>query len=84
MPMTISDGNTTQTILIYIGENKLNRNEYVSFSEQKIYRDDNGTLTPTDPPVSLPEIPTIDGTTIIDYDGDLKPSQMYVKYKGKE
>ena len=36
-----------------------------------------------DPPVPLPEIPTIDGTTIIDYDGDPKPSQMYVKYKGK-
>lgn len=37
-----------------------------------------------DPPVPLPEIPTIDGTTIIDYDGDPKPSQMYVKYKVEE
>lgn len=36
-----------------------------------------------DPPVPFPEIPTIDGTTVIDYDGDPKPSQMYVKYKGK-
>jgi hypothetical protein len=34
-----------------------------------------------DPPVPLPEIPTIDGTTIIDYDGDPKPSQMYIKYR---
>ena len=34
-----------------------------------------------DPPVPLPEIPTIDGTTIIDYDGDPKPSEMYVKYR---
>lgn len=40
-------------------------------------------IAPTDPPVPLPEIPTIDGTTIIDYDGDPKPSQMYVKYKDK-
>lgn len=37
----------------------------------------------TDPPVPLPEIPTIKGETVIDYDGDPKPSQMYVKYKGK-
>lgn len=49
---------------------------------------DNGTLPetyipylqPTDPPVPLPEIPTADGTTIIDYDGTPKPSQMYIKY----
>lgn len=84
LPMVISDGNTVQTVPVYIGENKLNRNEYVSFSEQKIYRDDNGTLTPTDSPVPLPEIPTIKGKTVIDYDGTPKPSQMYVKYKGKE
>ena len=37
----------------------------------------------TDPPVSFPDIPTIKGKTIIDYDGTPKPSQMYVKYKGK-
>lgn len=37
-------------------------------------------LQPTDPPVPLPAIPTCDGTTIIDYDGTPKPSQMYVKY----
>lgn len=40
-------------------------------------------LQPTDPPVSLPDIPTINGTTVIDYDGTPKPSQMYIKYKGK-
>lgn len=26
-------------------------------------------------------IPTIAGTTVIDYDGELKPSQMYIKYR---
>ena len=66
---------------VYIGENQLDAGEYVSYGEQKIYRDVGGTLTPTDPPVPLPEIPTIDGTTIIDYDGTPKPSQMYVKYR---
>ena len=68
---------------IYIGENQLAENEYVSYGEQKIYRDVSGTLTPTDPPVPLPEIPTIKGETVIDYDGEPKPSQMYVKYKGE-
>lgn len=38
-------------------------------------------IAPTDPPVPLPKIPTIDGTTTIDYDGTPKPSQMYVKYR---
>jgi hypothetical protein len=41
------------------------------------------TLTPTDPPVPLPALPTIDGTTVIDCELADKPSQMYVKYKGK-
>lgn len=36
-----------------------------------------------DPPAPLPEIPTIKGETVIDYDGEPKPSQMYVKYKGE-
>lgn len=83
LPMTVSDGNTEQTVPVYIGENQLDAGEYVSYSDGKIYRMVDGTLTPTDPPVPLPEIPTIDGTTVIDYDGDPKPSQMYIKYKGK-
>ena len=68
------------TTPVYIGENQLGEDEYVSFSEQKIYREVSGTLTPTDPPVPLPDIPTIEGETVIDYDGTPKPSQMYVKY----
>lgn len=81
LPMTVGNGNTAQTVPVYIGRNQLGEGEYVSYGEQKIYRDVSGTLTPTDPPVPLPEIPTIDGTTIIDYDGTPKPSQMYVKYR---
>jgi len=75
----ISQGGTTTPV--YIGENQLGEDEYVSFSDQKIYRNVSGTLTPTDPPVPLPEIPTIDGETVIDYNGEPKPSQMYVKYR---
>lgn len=81
LPMTVSDGSTVQTVPAYIGENQLDAGEYVSYGEQKIYRDVGGALTPTDPPVPLPGIPTIDGTTTIDYDGDPKPSQMYIKYR---
>ena len=40
-------------------------------------------VRPTDPPVSLSEIPTVNGETVIDYDGEPRPSQMYVKYKSK-
>lgn len=74
---------SNQSVPVYIGENQLEEDEYVSYNDGKIYRIVDGTLTPTEPPVPLPEIPTIDGTTIIDYDGDPKPSQMYVKYKVK-
>lgn len=76
----IAPTSQTREAPVYIGENKLGAGEYVSYIEQKIYRDVGGTLTPTDPPVPLPEIPTIKGETIIDYDGEPKPSQMYVKY----
>lgn len=188
LPMTVSDGNTVQTIPVYIGKSQLVESEYVSYSEGKIYRknpanyfdgyfelgtidfqtgeeipsntsirtdfielepsnryyfkwktgffyilpvsyDENkdfvrylgakstnpsyfnlganekyirfylyNTTTPPkemmvcknanapyydpqDPPVPLPQIPTIKGETVIDYDGTPKPSQMYIKYK---
>ena len=73
----------TREVPVYIGENQLDAGEYVSYSDGKIYRMVGGTLTPTDPPVPLSDIPTIKGETVIDYDGEPKPSQMYVKYKGK-
>lgn len=69
---------------VYIGENQLDADEYVSYSDGKIYRMVNGTLTPTDLPADIPDIPTIEGETVIDYDGTPKPSQMYIKYKSKE
>lgn len=79
----IAPTSQTRESPVYIGDTPLEEDEYVSFSDQKIYKDVSGTLIPTDPPVPLPEIPTIKGETVIDYDGEPKPSQMYIKYKGK-
>lgn len=70
---------------IYIGSDPLAEDEYVDFGEQKIYRMVNGTLTPTDPPVPIPALPTIRGETIIDYNPSeipaVEPEKMYIKYK---
>lgn len=76
----MSSGSTTP---IYIGDTPLGEDEYVDYGAQKIYRMSGGVLTPTDPPVPLPTLPTCDGTTIVDYDGTPKPSQMYVKYNSR-
>lgn len=39
-------------------------------------------LQPTDPPVPLPALPTVDGTTITDYAGQsAAPSRFYAKYR---
>ena len=51
---------------IYIGDTPLGENEYVSYSDQKIYKYINGVLTPIDPPEELPTITTINGNTTID------------------
>lgn len=75
----ISQGKTTTPV--YIGDTPLEEDEYVSYGEQKIYRDVSDTLTPTDPPVPLPEIPTIKGKTVIDYDGEPRPKLAYIKYR---
>lgn len=70
---------------IYIGSDPLAEDEYVDFGEQKIYRMEGGTLTPTDPPVPIPALPTIQGETIIDYNPSttpaVEPEKMYIKYK---
>lgn len=39
-------------------------------------------LQPTDPPVPLPQLPTVDGTNIVDYAGQSTvPSRFYAKYR---
>lgn len=67
-------------IPIYIGDTPLAQGEYVDYGEQKVYKYVGGELTPTDPPVELPALPTIDGTTVADFDNEPKPSEMYIKY----
>lgn len=78
---TIGDGTTGTDIPIYIGSTPLEQGEYVDYGEQKVYKYVDGVLTPTDPPVALPAIPTLDGTTVYDADLVTKPSKMYVKYR---
>lgn len=81
--MSVSDGSTATTTPVYIGDTPLGEDEYVSFKEQKIYRMSGGVLTPTDPPVPLPALPTVDGVTITDYAGQSAavPSRFYAKYR---
>lgn len=38
-------------------------------------------LIPTDPPASFPQIPTVAGTTIIDYNGEPKPDKVELTYR---
>lgn len=72
----VGDGVTTTDIPIYIGDTPLAQGEYVDYGEQKVYKYVGGELTPTDPPVALPSLPTIDGKTVIDFDNAPKPSRM--------
>ena len=79
---TITVKDVSSITPIYIGSDPLNEDEYVDYSEQKIYRMVGGVLTPTDPPVPLPALPTVDGTTITDYAGQsAAPSRFYAKYR---
>lgn len=52
---------------IYIGDTQLAKDEYVDSETGKIYRYVDGTLTPTEPPAPLPQIPTFASETTIDY-----------------
>lgn len=67
----------------FIGDTPLGEDEYVDYGEQKVYRMINGTLTPTDPPVPFPALPTVDGTNIVDYAGQSAavPSRFVAKYR---
>lgn len=82
--MSTSDGTNSTTTPIYIGDTALQKDEYVDYAEQKVYRMIDGTLTPTDPPVALPALPTCDGTTITDYVGQsAAPEKAILKYRKK-
>lgn len=61
---------------IYLGDDTLSTEEYVDSSTGKIYRMVSGVLTPTDPPVPFPQIPTSANSTTISWAGEgLAPSQ---------
>lgn len=61
---------------IYIGDDTISAEEYVDSGTGKIYRMVSGTLTPTDPPVPFPQIPTTANSTTISWAGQgLAPSE---------
>ena len=92
-------GNTTTNIYLDEPLRKVgNYADYLDFKNQKVFRnvivnDDTGTQTiensytgTTDSSgtsISLPNIPTIKGTTIFEIDTNINASNMYIKYKGK-
>jgi len=92
-------GNTTTNIYLDEPLRKVgDYSDYIDFKNQKEFRnvivnDDTGTQTiensytgTTDSSgtsISLPNIPTIKGTTIFEIDTEIQPSSMYIKYKGK-
>lgn len=86
LPMVVTNGTATTTTPIYIGSDPLAEDEYVDFGEQKIYRMEGGTLTPTDPPVPIPALPTVDGTNIVDYAGQSAavPSKFVAKFRKED
>ena len=92
-------GNTTTNIYLDEPLRKIgDYSDYIDFRNQKEFRnvivnDDTGTQTiensytgTTDSSgtsISLPNIPTIKGTTIFEIDTEIQPSSMYIKYKSK-
>lgn len=70
------------TTPIYIGDEPLDKDEYVDYTTQKVYRMINGVLTPTDPPAPLPALPTCNGTTSVSYAGSgTAPEKVFLKYR---
>ena len=83
LDMSVSDGTNTTITPIYIGDTALQKDEYIDYQAQKVYRMINGVLTPTDPPAPFPALPTVDGEMIVDYAGQsVAPEKVYFEYKG--
>ena len=69
---------------IYIGDDTLSAEEYVDSGTGKIYRMVDDVLTPVDPPVPFPQIPTTAGSTTISWAGEgLAPSEVEFEYERK-
>jgi hypothetical protein len=72
--LPLTSGNTP--VDIYIGDDTLSTEEYVDSGTGKVYHMVDGVLTPTDPPMPFPEIPTSANSTTISWAGSgLAPSQ---------
>ena len=54
------------------------RTDVVDVNSYEFYE---STLTPTDPPVALPQLPTIDGSTIIEVDSTIQPEKVSLTYR---
>lgn len=71
-----------QDVDIYIGDDTISTEEYVDSGTGKVYRMVGGVLTPVDPPVPFPPIPTSANSTTISWTGEgLAPSQVDLKYE---
>lgn len=69
---------------IFLGDDTLSTEEYVDSGIGKIYRMVDGVLTPTDPPLPLPQIPTSANSTTISWAGEgLAPSEVEFEYERK-
>ncbi|MBR1529547.1 MAG: hypothetical protein IJ642_09660 [Oscillospiraceae bacterium] len=81
IPVTVTNGTESVTISVYIGSEPLYADEYISFSEQKIYRNVSDILTPSDPPVPLPALPALSGTDILSAGTEIQPAEIFLKGK---
>jgi len=71
-----------QSVDIYLGGDTLSAEEYIDSGTGKIYRMVSGVLTPTDPPIPFPQIPTSTGSTTISWAGSgLAPSEVEFEYE---
>jgi hypothetical protein len=78
--LPLTSGNTP--VDIYIGDDTLSTEEYIDSGTGKIYRMVSGVLTPTDPPVPFPQIPTSANSTTVSWAGEgLAPSEVEFEYE---
>ena len=82
-----SYGNTNQIIILVSNNIADSNNQTTTANWINWLSNNNITLyyskQPTEETVALPNIPTIKGTTVIEIDTKIQPSNMYIKYKGK-
>ena len=82
-----SYGNTNQIVVLVSNNIADSNNQTTTANWINWLSNNNVTLyyskQPTEETITLPNIPTIKGTTIFEIDTEIQPSSMYIKYKGK-